>query len=1487
MAESGAAKYAKALGFGPKDSGANSEAALQKKLKKIAKSGDDGALDKAKKIALRAGSGVINSPIGRILSALDLPRAAVVSTAKETADAFGSGDASLKDLVGQTKRHIGVGEFVDTGNKWGDRALGFLGDVALDPLTYATAGTYKVAQGGGKLVRMGAEQAAREAVKGGATDAAKVALRKGASHAAEDIGAKAGVRFKIPFTHAGETVLDGPLSQAIAKAIDAATISSRTAARKIGAVDTMASKIEPIPGLANILREGSDRSLGALELKTGLRSSQGLGKGVRDALLTDLDRIAKTHKRVDAKRITALLEGGTARTAEEAAAAADFAAWYEKALKTINEKGARDIPSLTDYSPHRVSEEAKQQFKKFNRTRGRKALEMKRRYKAGDEWMGEILADGSAAEMNTIFKAKTGIDLFDEDAFALAKRYAAEAGGVVERGALLERLRQQGTAVEGYRDIVPPSAKKQARGAAKLQAALEALGLQADALGRADDLGVAYDQAAGDLLGQGQQVADQFAGQGRALAGADAANADLQALGAQQRDLELQRGAQLQVPPPEEPPSNAALLGLQGEADRQLDMATAPLPPAEVPIDPRLQAVLDNQAAVQARYAEEQGLRQAKALIGRHKTGMPEAAPAAAVADPVADRIRQRVADVEALRNGGNAVDDAEVLAAVDKQLADLAEQIPHLREDAVIDAERRALRKQMDARKTPNTPGPRVDAIRAEIEDIKATLRKAERTADKRPTDYNLRRVDEIEAKLEAAEQRLADAVQTAKDKPASTAGLNSRMANLNAEMGSKQRAIKKVQGLLKMKANPELALGAARQNADVTASKLAMAEQALRDDLAALGATEADLPRILGQQAPEPPLSAAPTIEDVPVDPTINSRTVANANAEAAVAEQQIAQTQQNQAARRAAAASQQTRAETRYGKAQKKVAKEQKRFDHAMSAFVDDSVAYAEAQQRVVQLEAQIARTQGREAKKLVEEMAYLQTANAASAEAQRLAAQGEQMLASTQRLHAAHQRALADAARQGKRAVENMVGWAKDTAMVSRVHDMAADGLRQITADGNLWAEDWVLQALEETQRVMNDVPSFIKLYDKALSRWKAYSLLTPGTSVRNFFGGMFNNALADVDGRLYDRFATNHRRYARGGIEAVDADLRPHWAKMVEYGVFDSASVRDLGDVTGVSDSAVGLLGRGMEKIDPTSLEFAPLAANRKVASHVEKSLRGPLFLDRMIKSGGDVDDALEAVARYHFDYEHGLSGWEKRYARRVMPFYTWTRLNFPLQIEEMMRAPGHYTSYLHAKRNVEMGTEEDKIVPSYYDTLLGIKTPLVGSEGDPVYFMPDLPFRDLSEQFDVNKVIGQLSPALKMPLEVNAGKQFFNEVPFTGRLTPVPSGGGTWSTLVPVLAAAGGKFGLPKPVRSKDGKWLMSDKDIYKIEQALPLLGKMRRNFPNEDRYEARETSTWLSFVFGIGTRTLDTSARKGELSRRNAELQKIIANLRNRGFET
>ena len=162
---------------------------------------------------------ILEGPIGMGLQAIDLGRSALVSTMKEGVDLLQGEGFSGSDWLNQTKNHYGFGtllkdENVDLG-KWGNRIAGFVGDVALDPITYMTFGS-------GALAKMGSKEVADQLMKAGFKNEATRVIKSGSKLAAggkalRNIGYDVGLGFNIPGT--------GQIGRALRfdKALDAVT----------------------------------------------------------------------------------------------------------------------------------------------------------------------------------------------------------------------------------------------------------------------------------------------------------------------------------------------------------------------------------------------------------------------------------------------------------------------------------------------------------------------------------------------------------------------------------------------------------------------------------------------------------------------------------------------------------------------------------------------------------------------------------------------------------------------------------------------------------------------------------------------------------------------------------------------------------------------------------------------------------------------------------------------------------------------------------------------------------------------------------------------------------------------------------------------------------------------------------------------------------------------------------------------------------------
>jgi hypothetical protein len=420
---------------------------------------------------------------------------------------------------------------------------------------------------------------------------------------------------------------------------------------------------------------------------------------------------------------------------------------------------------------------------------------------------------------------------------------------------------------------------------------------------------------------------------------------------------------------------------------------------------------------------------------------------------------------------------------------------------------------------------------------------------------------------------------------------------------------------------------------------------------------------------------------------------------------------------------------------------------------------------------------------------------------------------------------------------------------------KVTDTAVAGLKLLSAGD----DQWVAESLTNLWKAgaFTEKGWFLNAFDKVTSVWKGLAILSPGFHVRNYSGGIFNNALAGVDIGSYKVFATEWSAFRKatdaavmGGatrataeqaaLRAVDGQYREAFEAMRQYGLLGSSTGRDFADVAGKTS------------------QNRVLAANRKASTAVENNLRGTLFLDRMLK-GASTEDALGAVGTYHFFYDE-TSPFFQSFVKRAVPFATWSRFNFPLQLEGIARKPGLYSRFTHLANNVELGGEDGEEPPAWMQSLMAIKSPFLAPGGRQLFLTPDLPFRDLGETFDTGKLKASLNPLAKVALEASAGKRFFSDTQFKRGDQETPT---TWVPVVAALYALGPltkHLGLPS-IKRDGTSFTLNDADVNKIESLIPVLGRLKRLAPSDDRSQAKAFSSWLSFAFGISTQTIIDNA--------------------------
>lgn len=290
---------------------------------------------------------------------------------------------------------------------------------------------------------------------------------------------------------------------------------------------------------------------------------------------------------------------------------------------------------------------------------------------------------------------------------------------------------------------------------------------------------------------------------------------------------------------------------------------------------------------------------------------------------------------------------------------------------------------------------------------------------------------------------------------------------------------------------------------------------------------------------------------------------------------------------------------------------------------------------------------------------------------------------------------------------------------------------------------------IAEDLDEVQKVLTGdkaLYKWIRFYDKVQAFWKgSVTGWFPDFHIKNGLGGTFNNWLAGVTDPMVYKETADVLRNKKGFITVKGKKMSYEELKkmMKEYGVIDQQGYLDIADYI-ARDAA------------PTGSKIPHIIMNV-----IENELRGALFIDSL-KKGLSAEQASKKVIKYHFDYmPEGFTKFERNVMRRVIPFYTWTRNNIPLQIEQMIMQPAKYAGVFKAQSafGIRPGSVEEALMPRWMKDRFTIK-------GEGGYWTGlGLPFEDVAVLLsgDLRGLGVQISPFIKAPIEQLTGYNIFKE----------------------------------------------------------------------------------------------------------------------------
>jgi hypothetical protein len=313
----------------------------------------------------------------------------------------------------------------------------------------------------------------------------------------------------------------------------------------------------------------------------------------------------------------------------------------------------------------------------------------------------------------------------------------------------------------------------------------------------------------------------------------------------------------------------------------------------------------------------------------------------------------------------------------------------------------------------------------------------------------------------------------------------------------------------------------------------------------------------------------------------------------------------------------------------------------------------------------------------------------------------------------------------------------------------------------------------------------EINKFLKLYDGAQNWWKMWSLgVRPAYHSKNMIGNLWNSYLGGLTNPLlYGQAGSLQIKIAKnnlsGKIAGYPADEL--YEAMTTRGVFGQGQYG--GDISRTLESQIA----GGNKNPFTLATSNPiLQGGFKLGQTVEDNARIALFIDQLNK-GASFDKAGNHVRKYLFDYGD-VNPFEKDVLKRVMPFYTWSRKNIPLQLEALATQPDKINKINLAINNAQQAYQVEQPDLSQVPDYIREQAPVYVGSDAAAGTVSAIPLTNLIPTFDIaaitkflntetapegiqrgklgtalSTVMGGVSPLIKAPLEFLANYDFFRK----------------------------------------------------------------------------------------------------------------------------
>jgi hypothetical protein len=309
---------------------------------------------------------------------------------------------------------------------------------------------------------------------------------------------------------------------------------------------------------------------------------------------------------------------------------------------------------------------------------------------------------------------------------------------------------------------------------------------------------------------------------------------------------------------------------------------------------------------------------------------------------------------------------------------------------------------------------------------------------------------------------------------------------------------------------------------------------------------------------------------------------------------------------------------------------------------------------------------------------------------------------------------------------------------------------------------------------------------------------------------------------------------------------------------------------------------MGVMGKGWMGADIAKSEFRelesiitkgrlrhanPFKLGGNFGRFIENNSRVSVFLDQLRK-GKSPKEASKSVRKYLFDYSE-LTDFEKRTMQMIFPFYTWSRKNIPLQLENLIAQPRKYQVYAKGMRvlSEHETRKEKKYRPAYFEEMLYVKSPFKTPRGKPEYWSIDLPPQEFNRMTSLRHWISSLNPWMLLA-EIKFNFRTFPELSALQSQPLEKTRAPFWVAYLPdkfkkimkdakvidtIISPSSGK-----KILGMDKKW------VHVLQKALPFMNELNRINAQPIHVEDESPELkWKSYRSGVSRSSIPLKAAK------------------------